>query len=651
MMMLSKSLNLSARLSAAFAFICVLPFAQTNEDLQNYKQRYPGNNYIRSLKNQTIRIDLIKGQPSIKKTISEEFVILTTQGAQALSEDYIEFSTLEEIGDISAYSLIPQVKGSKKVPASNFKTQDVEQSGMIFHDGSKRTSMVFPSLTEGALRHLSFNELPKEYHIPFGFTFASSIPIVSSVFEIDHDTCIHLIKQEFNFKNYNVRFEEKVEKNRRIWRWYFSESPAMKTEDHAPNYNYFFPAVYAQISHYSSKAGTVNVLGSLKDLLLLYEKSIHAVLNEKLSEDLELLSAQLVEGKNAELEKVKAIYYWVQNNIKYIAFEEGINGYVPRSPNLVFEKRYGDCKDMATLIHSMLKSAGINSHLAWIGSRDLPFKYSEFPSSIADNHMIAIYFEGEKPYFLDATSSFQPIDYPTSFILGKEAFVYKKEKEYEIIQVPVLPHERTTFVDSSFISFENRRLTGHSDMTFSGYYNISINESFKDIPANKLDEEVSRYIRKGNNSLKLSNARTENVSEKDKNLKISFDFTIENYVNSFEDETYVNMIVDKDLVGVGEIKKDRTSPVEFDFLSHDQYTVSLAIPKGMKVKFIPPNLDYQSGIADLKIDYKQAGGTVCMTLFLDIKTLYIQPEDFDSWNEFIKTMTKNLSETIVLIKE
>jgi hypothetical protein len=29
------------------------------------------------------------------------------------------------------------------------------------------------------------------------------------------------------------------------------------------------------------------------------------------------------------MDKVKAIFYWVQNNIRYIAFEDGIAGFLP----------------------------------------------------------------------------------------------------------------------------------------------------------------------------------------------------------------------------------------------------------------------------------------------------------------------------------
>ena len=44
----------------------------------------------------------------------------------------------------------------------------------------------------------------------------------------------------------------------------------------------------------------------------------------------------------------------------------GIYGYKPHKAKDVFHLKYGDCKDKATLLLGMLKSAGIKGYLALI---------------------------------------------------------------------------------------------------------------------------------------------------------------------------------------------------------------------------------------------------------------------------------------------
>lgn len=623
-------------------------FSQTKEDLAKYKEKYKGYNYIQKLNKESIRLDLVNGIPKHKSTITTEYVVLNNQGAMALSEETLEFSEFEKIDNIDAYALEMRDKGPKKITVSDFRTKDVENNGMIFHDGTKETSFLYQGLAEGSLRYLSYENSVSQYRFPMGFSFFSVVPIENSIFEIDHDTCIHLSKIDYNLEGTNVVFSEKIVKNRRIWTWTCNESKAFKFETNAPNPRYFEPYVFSQISHYYYKNKRTNVLGSLDDLFAWYKESIQDAVNEQPSEDLVNLVKEITKDQTTEFDKVKAVYYWVQNNIKYIAFEEGMGGFVPRKPSFVFTKRYGDCKDMATLIHIMLKTVNIKSSLAWIGSRDIPFKYSDFPSSIVDNHMIAVYFKDNAPYFLDATSSFQPIEYPTSFILGKEAFLYKGPDEYQLVNVTIPAPQKTLMIDTARIQIDNKKITGHSSTKIVGYYNVLLNENFKDVPLEKMDETMMGYVRKGNNTFSIKKSAVKNVSERDKDFYMDYDFEVENYVTTIGKEYYVNMILEKEITSETEIKETRKCPFEQDFLSSDSYTVVLDIPKNTKVKSIPKNVSYQSDFVDFSIEYKVVNDQVISTLKFDMKFLLLEAKDFPKWNEFYKLMKKNMSETVVL---
>ena len=67
-------------------------------------------------------------------------------------------------------------------------------------------------------------------------------------------------------------------------------------------------------------------------------------------------------GARTEPEKVARIYYWVQDHVRYIAFENGLRGFIPHDAGRVYASRYGDCKDMANLLHEMLRMAGVKSY-------------------------------------------------------------------------------------------------------------------------------------------------------------------------------------------------------------------------------------------------------------------------------------------------
>src|SRR6059036_2367403 len=62
------------------------------------------------------------------------------------------------------------------------------------------------------------------------------------------------------------------------------------------------------------------------------------------------------------LGKMQALAKFVQSDIRYVAIELGIGGWQPHPAPEIFTHRYGDCKDKATLLRSMLHEIGVESY-------------------------------------------------------------------------------------------------------------------------------------------------------------------------------------------------------------------------------------------------------------------------------------------------
>jgi hypothetical protein len=52
---------------------------------------------------------------------------------------------------------------------------------------------------------------------------------------------------------------------------------------------------------------------------------------------------------------------FVQDEVKYMGFEDEIGSWKPTDPRVVLERRFGDCKDKSVLLHSLLKLMNISS--------------------------------------------------------------------------------------------------------------------------------------------------------------------------------------------------------------------------------------------------------------------------------------------------
>ncbi|NNC17848.1 DUF3857 domain-containing protein [Corallococcus exiguus] len=105
-----------------------------------------------------------------------------------------------------------------------------------------------------------------------------------------------------------------------------------------------------------------------------------------------------------QLAVVRAIYSFVVTNTRYVALEFGIHGFKPYRVDRVLARRFGDCKDKASLIHSMLKVAGVDSRLVLLRMRNLGALDAEPASLAAFNHAIA--YVPKFDLYLDGTAEF-----------------------------------------------------------------------------------------------------------------------------------------------------------------------------------------------------------------------------------------------------
>ena len=82
--------------------------------------------------------------------------------------------------------------------------------------------------------------------------------------------------------------------------------------------------------------------------------------SEYSKEMLELVSLWKNDFESKEEQALAAIRF-VQDKIRYLGFENGINGFKPQGPKIVFERRFGDCKEKAFLLRALLSLLDIES--------------------------------------------------------------------------------------------------------------------------------------------------------------------------------------------------------------------------------------------------------------------------------------------------
>lgn len=147
---------------------------------------------------------------------------------------------------------------------------------------------------------------------------------------------------------------------------------------------------------------------------------------------------ELTEGLESRVDRIRALYDFVVQEIRYNAWEFGVHGFKPYNAPTIFARRFGDCKDKATLLTVMLGHIGIDAFPVLIkavesrGSEDLTL-----PMVNHFNHCISYVpgGKGEHDLFLDGTATHNRLEELPSSDAGATVLVVRPEGS-TIEQVP-----------------------------------------------------------------------------------------------------------------------------------------------------------------------------------------------------------------------
>lgn len=620
--------------------------SNAQNSLEEYKKQYPDFNELVINDIQSYVFTIENNKLKVIQNNQYESVILTDNGIQNNKESF-SYSELVKLIEYEAYSVINEYGKEKKIKVT--QTNEI-QSGQssVFYDDVKERQLIFPNLEAGAKKVYNYQTEFVDPYLLHKFIFGSHIPIKNSTLEIRTEKNINIGYKIFNDPSNLIQFSKTEKKGKWIYKWTLKDVRPIKFEGNSPGFLHIVPHINVYVKDYTVN-NKVEVLGKT-DQLYAYYKGFTQNLNQTEDPALKAITLKITENLTHDEDKVKSIFYWVKDNIKYIAFENGYEGFIPREASLINERKFGDCKDMASIITAMSKYANVkNVFVSWIGTREIPYSYDELPTPAVDNHMIALYKKGEDYIFLDATDKETLYGIPTAFIQGKEA-LYGEGDSFKIIAVPIVQAEKNEIKEQVKLAIENEKLVGSGKIEFNGYNRSRILLRMGDATNKTRFEMIKGLVLKGNNKFNLKDYTEENIKDRDKPYQINYNFDLGNYLVKVDKEMYVNLFLDKPLEKVI-IEKDRSSKFEFEHLNYINSQYELEIPKNYSVKYLPKNLNLDNDYIKADFVYEVKNNKIILNLQLKQKKLLLDKADFELWNKTIKELKNNYSDTLILLEK
>lgn len=369
----------------------------------------------------------------------------------------------------------------------------------------------------------------------------------------------------------------------------------------------------------------------------------------EISSEVEGLSA----GTSDELAKIDALYTYVSRQIRYVAIEIGIGGYQPHYPADVYKNKYGDCKDKATLLISMLNKIGLRGYPALVGTRNDVEADPAAPTLATFDHMIVAlpvpenlrraaenfpaYDAKNQILWLDPTSEFDPLGQVPEMDQGVFALIaYPDHGDLERIPEPAPAQNGADYTvkirlqaDGTGSADVDAKYSGNSNARRHAFYR---GRSQADI-LKAFEERVGRYV----NQPSFRQASIAGAEDSRQQVAERFSFA-----GNFTSASTGNGWILQPLVFGGVAVPDLTSrsrqlPLDVGAPHHVNIEYRIELPPGMRIERLPEKISAKSEFGDVEIEYAMSGETVVVKQMVSLTASRIPPEKFPAFRDFVNS--------------
>ncbi|OQX68657.1 MAG: hypothetical protein B6A08_08975 [Sorangiineae bacterium NIC37A_2] len=358
------------------------------------------------------------------------------------------------------------------------------------------------------------------------------------------------------------------------------------------------------------------------------------------------LAREITKDAKTTEEKVRAVYGWVVKNTRYVALEFGIYGFKPRRCVQTVARGWGDCKDKATVIVTLLRELGIDANFVVVRTR----LRGDFPTKLASlapfDHAIA--YVPELDLYLDGTAEYTGMRELPAMDQGALALIMQNGK-VRLVEIPRLkPEDNVTKRETRVNLQRNGR----------GEINVSY-----EVRGNRASSWRSRYEAKGTRVTRLSedmagefpgiqldsdSITTGDLSDIEAPPRVSFHAIVPNFAREEGSLLRVNVTVPSHLASTYASRSTRKHDVRITDFSNREESITVTIPEGMQVQSAPENVSKKTPFGSYEISYEKTGRTITVKSSLYLFVDRVTPEQYADFRAFCAAADRALDTPLLL---
>jgi len=375
--------------------------------------------------------------------------------------------------------------------------------------------------------------------------------------------------------------------------------------------------------------------------------------------------ARSVAGDGDFMARLTKVADFMQQQIRYVGIEIGIGNLQPHSAEEVFRNRYGDCKDKATLMISMLSSVGIRATWVAVDHRrgvidpgtpsifgDHVITAIEIPAGYDNPRLQAVVTtrSGRRYLIFDPTNQYVPIGEIPENEQGSYGLLVAGA-DSEVIQLPMLkPETDSTHRTAKFKLSPDGTLTGEVTVLHSGASSWNLRENLSMASEKDQRKNLEQALQQSLSNFTLGTEKAENVLVLDKPLEMQYQVTAPMYAKDAGSLLLVRTrVIGSDAYGL--LDKPRVYPISFDGAGTWKDDFDVMIPAGYLVDDVPNAVNMDVGFASYHSEVKAANGVLHYHREYMLKQVTLPASDYGALLKLEAAITTDENSDAVLKKQ
>ena len=346
---------------------------------------------------------------------------------------------------------------------------------------------------------------------------------------------------------------------------------------------------------------------------------------------------------------VNALYGFLQDYTRYVAIEIGIGGWQPTRADEVFRNRYGDCKDLSTLMISMLQHAGQRAYPVLLLTRDKGRIRPELPSS-QFNHVIVMVPAEKDTVWLECTADFLPPgDLPPNSE-DADGMVVTETGSF-LIRTPLSSaQENTWYTRLQAMINSDRSLEIEGNMRFMGNYAYHYRNRFNYEKSSEQRERLHYLIAEFAPHFILRQFRFENLDRQfEKPLMVQFRGKISRYLRGSGKRLFLKpSLIHRIEANRYQQDEKRVFPVYFGPPRTLIDSLAFVLPENYSIEAAPDTLEINNAFLVYRFQHYQKGDTLWVYRYYERRVKEIPVSAYEDWLADMKRIDRQDNSSFIL---